>query len=370
MLSHDEGELFTKAFLQCYRTTSWAAAGHITGRRSSPVVSGTVRQAASHLASAFRGHLRRSPVHVKDGANMRPFVRSLLKAFENEDPPKNQQRAITPKLLRAMHNRAGVDLPLTHDTLYAIMADLTIMAFFFAMRSCEFTLTPLPGRTKIIRLRGVLFRDQDNQEVDHQSPTLHLAERVTLTFEDQKNGTKMDRRTHQRTGDPTLCPIRSLASLVTRIYRKLPSASLDTTINAMFLDSRETQATSSSLRQFIRSTCTLGGGKPTFGYAANEIGTKSIRSGAAMSLFLMNHPVHKIMILGRWSSDAFLVYIRPQVLEWTNQMSSDMIHFDSFLDVTDPRRAQPSDPRTRQRLFNAGKLDNHPVKMLEMHLHH
>ena len=84
----------------------------------------------------------------------------------------------------------------------------------------------------------------------------------------------------------------------------------------------------------------------------------------------MNHPVHKIMILGRWSSDAVLVYIRPQVLEWTNQMSSDMIHFDSFLDVTDPRRAQPSDPRTRQRLFNAGKLDNHPVKMIEMHLHH
>ena len=76
------------------------------------------------------------------------------------------------------------------------------------------------------------------------------------------------------------------------------------------------------------------------------------------------------MLLGRWSSDAFLVYIRPPVLEWTNQMSSDMIHFDSFLDVTDLRRAQPSDPRTRQGLFNAGKLDNHPVKMLEMHLHH
>ena len=169
-----------------------------------------------------------------------------------------------------------MDLPLTHDMLYAIMADLTIKAFFFAMRSCEFTLTPLPGRTKITRLRGVLFRDQDNQEIDHQFPTLALAERVTLTFDDQKNGTKMDRRTHQRTGDPTLCPIHSLASLVTRIYRKLPSASLETTINAVFLDSRETQATKSSLRQFIRSTCTLGGGKPTFGYAANEIGTKSI----------------------------------------------------------------------------------------------
>jgi hypothetical protein len=39
------------------------------------------------------------------------------------------------------------------------------------------------------------------------------------------------------------------------------------------------------------------------------------------------------MILGRWSSDAFLVYIRPQVLEWTNNMSCDMIHLDSFFDA-------------------------------------
>ena len=101
LLSHHEGELFTKAFLQCYQTASWGTSGNITGTRSSPVASGTVRQAAGHLATAFRGHLRDSPVHVKGSPNMPPFVRSLRnKAFENEDPPKNQQQAITPKLLR------------------------------------------------------------------------------------------------------------------------------------------------------------------------------------------------------------------------------------------------------------------------------
>ena len=300
---------------------------------------------------------------------MRPFVRSLLKAFENEDPPKNQQRAITPKLLRAMFVKSGANLPITTDTIYSVIAELAITAFFFAMRSCEFTLTPHPGRTKVIRLRGILFREVDNTEISHHDPNLSSAERVTLTFEDQKNGTKMDRRTHQRTNDPTLCPIRRLASLVTRIYRTVPSASDDTPINSVYLLSRESRVTSASLRTFIRSTCTCGGGKAVFGYSASEIGTKSIRSGAAMSLFLMNHPVHKIMILGRWSSDAFLVYIRPQVLEWTNQMSSDMIQINSFLDVTDTRRTQPSDPRSRQTLFNAGR-PNHPVKMLQMHLHH
>ena len=67
-----------------------------------------------------------------------------------------------------------------------------------------------------------------------------------------------------------------------------------------------------------------------------------------MDLFLMNHPVTKIMLMGRWSSDAFLNYIRPQVLEWTNQLSADMIHHNSYFDATDPNRDPPDAPRTRR----------------------
>ncbi len=65
-------------------------------------------------------------------------------------------------------------------------------------------------------------------------------------------------------------------------------------------------------------------------------------------MFLMNHPVAKIMILGWWSSDAFLDYICPQVLEWTNPMSSDMIRNNPFYDATDDRRDSNADPRTRR----------------------
>ena len=51
-------------------------------------------------------------------------------------------------------------------------------------------------------------------------------------------------------------------------------------------------------------SCICGGGLPTFGFYASDLGTRAIRSGAAMSLFLKNHPIHKIMILRRWSSNA------------------------------------------------------------------
>ena len=239
LLSFDERELFVKDFLQCYRTTDWTLAGSVAGVRQKPVVAGTIRKAAGRLAAAFRSNMRDSPMHIKAGPNLRPFVKSLLKAYENEDPPKYQQRAITPKLLRAMFTASGAGLPATKGTRLAIITELAIVAFFYAMRSCEITQTPRPGRTKPIRLGGVVFRDAAHRELDQTSSTLaDDAERVTITFEDQKNGTRMDKRTHQRTDDPVLCPVRRLASIVTRIHQCVPNASADTTLNTMFLSTK------------------------------------------------------------------------------------------------------------------------------------
>ena len=356
LLSVLERELLVKGFLQHYRSTTWDPAGHATGVRKLPLGGSTIRQAASHLGAAFRQHFRDSPLHVQGSSHLRPFARALLKSFENIDAPKRQQRAVTPKLLRAMFELSGASVPITRDTATAVIAEHAIVAYFFAMRSCEITHTATPGRTKIIRLRGVLFRDAQHREIPHDDPTgLALAERVTITFEDQKNGLRMDRRTHQRTADPVLCPVRRLASLIERMYRRVPRTNRDSAINTVFLSSRVSFITSDSLRKFMRSTCSLLGGETTFGFHATDIGTKSLRSGAAMSLFLTGHSVHKIMILGRWSSDAFLVYIRPQVLEWTDNMSHDMIRHNSFLDATDSRRTTTADPRTRERKFNADK---------------
>jgi hypothetical protein len=94
------------------------------------------------------------------------------------------------------------------------------------------------------------------------------------------------------------------------------------------------QITSSfTSRKLLRRTRDVFGGKERFGFDPNDIGNHSIRSGAAMALFLMDHHPKKIMIPGRWKSEAFIDYIRPQVLEWTNLMSRDMVAFNSFTDL-------------------------------------
>ena len=256
------------------------------------------------------------------------------------------------------------------------IADIAITAYFFAMRSCEITNTPRLGRTKILRLKGVTFRNDKGDDLGRSNcNVIELATRVTVTFEDQKNGLKMDRRTHQRTGDPVMCPVRSLTSLVRRILETVTGFNDDTQINTVEEQGRVNHITGEQLRRSMRETCKERGGKEVFGYNADEIGTRSLRSGAAMGLFLMNHSVAKIMMLGRWSSDAFLVYIRPQVMEWTNQMSGDMIVHDSFFDAgekhnskTGGRQGSGSE-RTRGGTSTI-ILRNDEERTDTMHLHH
>jgi hypothetical protein len=87
-----------------------------------------------------------------------------------------------------------------------------------------------------------------------------------------------------------------------------------------------------------------------------------------MALFLLDHHPHKIMILGGcWASDAFLVYIRPQVLEWTNNMSSDMIRFNSFINVTGRLdRASSASWKPSHTACNG----NGSIIVLKLHLQH
>ena len=96
----------------------------------------------------------------------------------------------------------------------------------------------------------------------------------------------------------------------------VPHAGLDAPVCSRCAGRKQANVTLETLSRHLRMASTLGGGKAEFGYSATDIGTRSIRSGAAMRLFLINHAAAKIMILGQSSSDAFLLdIIRPQVLK-------------------------------------------------------
>ncbi len=298
-------------------------------------------------------------------------MRSLLKAFDNADPPPHRQKAITPKFIRKFYQLLTGPTGSVQHPPYTQTADITLGAYFFAMRSCEYTKTARPGRTKRVRLGCIVFRTRTRRVIDHSDPNLLTsAAYVTIVFEDQKNGKKMDARTQRRSGHRFLCPVLRWGSAVRRIIATIPNYTEQTNLCSVLLDGEVLDISNSFVRKLLRHTCELYGGHTTFGFHPHEIGNRSIRSGAAMSLFLMDHSPAKIMILGRWSSDAFLVYIRPQVLEWTHNMSCDMLYLDSFLDAANTDLVASDDPRTRKRLQQSFNGRDSIVTMPKFHIHH
>ena len=167
---------------------------------------------------------------------------------------------------------------------------------------------------------------------------------MRVKFEDQKNGDKMDFRSQRKSGDPTLCPVLRFIRIVQRIRKFVPRHNehtpLCTISNAGLKTDRISQRYTLKL---LRKACRIGGGREVFGFGPKDIGNRSIRSGAAMALFLTGHSAEKIMLLGRWKSSCFLDYIRPQVIEWVNLFSVDMISFEHFFELFTPKDSKKTD---------------------------
>ena len=95
-------------------------------------------------------------------------------------------------------------------------------------------------------------------------------------------------------------------------------------------------------------------GESALGFKVSEIGTHSIRSGSAMAMYLDDVPVYTIMLIGRWSSDAFLRYIRKQVEQFSHNVSRRMIKNQHFTHVPDFNlRISHLDPRQRNNRHNS-----------------
>jgi len=255
----------------------------------------------------------------------------MLRGYEKDDPPPKRQKAVTPALLLDLVDYAkGLPLWARHA------ADLIVGGYFFAMRVCEFCLTERPGRTRRLTLGDIVFRDRESRVVDQTDP--HLDEKamfVTICFADQQNGTKMERRSHKKTGQEVLCPVKAWVRVVQRVrsqFRTKEDNSIP--VGAYQEGDSVKEISSSQVLQLLRDSCQFHDGENRYGIKASELGTRSIRSGAAMALALQgNTSDQKIMMLGRWKSTAFLHYIRPQVLEWAGDAANQMSKTRSFLDV-------------------------------------
>jgi hypothetical protein len=320
--------------------------GRFSDSRFNTLAEGTVRGTISNVVQTFRSSGRQNP--TKDADNELSILLSRqFRAFRNDDPKEKQQKALPFAVLDELAKRQVTETDKS-------ITQLTIGAAFFACRSCEYSKVPRreQKRTRLLCLRNVRFF-RDGLLMPTQSDDLESADSVAITFEMQKNDLKHDTVIHGRTDDSVLCPVLQWARLVKRIWT-YPGASLDTPVCTVWRNGRMEHITSKSILQHLRAACSSYG-SARLGFEPHEVGTHSLRSGAAMEMYLGEIPVYTIMLIGRWSSDAFLRYIRKQVEQFSRNVSKKMLTFRSFRHIPDiaPRRISSDDPRQRNHRNNA-----------------
>ena len=154
------------------------------------------------------------------------------------------------------------------------------------------------------------------------------------------------------TDHPYLSPVRIWHAIVKKI-RKYPGTNDNTLVSAVWRNGRIQHVTSEEMVVSLRAAVAAIG-EEKFGFKCSEIGTHSLRSGAAMAMFLDNVPVYTIMMIGRWSSDAFLKYIRKQVEQFSHNVAKRMIKNIFYRHISDVEpRVSHLDPRQRNHPDNS-----------------
>ncbi len=133
-----------------------------------------------------------------------------------------------------------------------------------------------------------------------------------------------------------MCPVMAAVKVVRRIYSyNIPTDMFrDTQINLVRSGSAYYMIPASVFLSKIRvAVQTLGHEK--LGFHPDDVGTHSNCSGGAMGMFLAGTPIYTIMLMGRWSSDAFMRYIRKQVLSLSHGIAAKMLTYEEFYTVPD-----------------------------------
>jgi len=204
---------------------------------------------------------------------------------------------------------------------------------------------------------------RNGELIDYDNNELEFSNCVSLTFKKQKKDEKMDTVTQMASGDTNLFPVCSAAAIVQRI-RGYSGTTADTPISAVMINDRVTQITSENVINALQDAV-VAIGEHRLGITKDQIGTHLIRLGAAMAMYLGECAMFTIVLVGRWLSDAFLRYIRKQVMEFSQNVLMKMLTYQNFCHIPDIHKRIPQDdPRQRNNPNNAETQRNVGGNML------
>jgi hypothetical protein len=231
----------------------------------------------------------------------------------------------------------------TSDTDILATADMAVIGFFFLCRPGEHTKnkTNTPFRLCDIRLfrngNEVPWRDLYNTPSITQCDTATAA---SLTFTTQKNGVKGEVITHGMTGDPLFCPVCALVRRITaHSLAHTPVTMPICTYPPQHIQTRSQSTkrrfvTSRALTELLRMGVRLARNQnPNLPITESEIDARSLRASGATAMLCAGVDHTKIMLFGRWRSDAMIQYLHIQFDPVVRKFARKMLDEGDFANI-------------------------------------
>ena len=259
----------------------------------------------------------------------------MIEGFRRLDPPSIPQMAV-PLDVPEEAFRLGYA---SNDDVHKAAGDLALVAFYFLLRSGEYTKPRKvkrngqwvrATRTKQFSVGNIGFW-KDGKQLPRRSPLSQLltADSATMKISNQKNGRTGQTIHHESTGTKG-----AVAALARRVHHILSNQGTeDNLICDVFTDSYWTSVNSSDMVAIVR-TAAKSLKLSAQGIDPDLIGAHSLRAGGAMALKIHGYPDSTIRKFGRWSSDTWLMYIHSQISKLYEGVAAKMSQKVPFKNIS------------------------------------
>ena len=155
------------------------------------------------------------------------------------------------------------------------------------------------------------------------APAEHFcqATQIFITLDNKNNTIRCETVSQLCSESATACPVKADIDIFLRLRNQ--GCGPTTPISNYPSDHGLRSISASNIIAIIRTEC-LRVGAARLGFAPEDIGTHSLRSGGAMAMYLVNVPDQTRMVIGIWRSLGFMVYIQQQMLSFGTGFSVNM----------------------------------------------
>ena len=275
-------------------------------------------------------------------------LKEQTQAYQKADPAPERVKPLPIQLIEHTVNA------LQTTAFEKAIADLIVTGFFFLLRPGEHTYSSEAEYDRPFRLCDVSF-DIPNVCTANAAVTeltcLASANRVHLNFTNQKNGEKDEVISHGDTTETLLSPLKALRRRINHL-RHWQAAS-DTPLHTVFLpNGRRHRVTAADINGALKKSCTAIGA--SLGLSPSDISARALRAGGAMALLRAKVDSDEIKIMGRWKSDAMLVYLHRSALD-TIDFASRMLQGGRYIISRHAELPLPDDVIARVRAHSTAK---------------